>query len=161
LKGDMVLDREKAELRYLGRRHAAVDAQSLCDYLDSLVGIVVAEVIMSNLETRLGKEDGKRLREINPKATVDELVQELVRGDLLTGIGATKTSLPKDPNDPIKIEIWNPIVKGLRGASKSFLFSYWCGALASLFDHEFEVQAVNYDEKANIMRGNIVRRRIG
>jgi hypothetical protein len=155
----MVLDREKGELRFLGQRHAAVDAQSLCDHLDSLVGIVVAEVIMSNLETRLGKKDGAKLREMNPNATADELVQELVRADLVTGMGLTKASLPKDPNLPIIVETWNPIVKGSRGASKSFLFSWWCGALSSILGSELEVRSVNFDEQANLMKCEIVRRK--
>ena len=38
----MVLDRAKGEFRFFGRRHGAVDAQSLCNHLDSLVGPVVA-----------------------------------------------------------------------------------------------------------------------
>ncbi len=53
-----VWDREKGELRILGRRQTAFDAQALCEYLDSLVGVQVGEVIMSNLESRSGKQDG-------------------------------------------------------------------------------------------------------
>jgi hypothetical protein len=159
LTDDMVFDKEKGELRFLGQRQAAVEAQSLCDHLDSLVGIVVAEVIMNNLETRLGKKDGMRVREMNPKATVDELVQQLAKVDLVTGMGLTKVSLPEDPSLPTIVEISNPIVKGSRGASKSFLFSWWAGALSSILDSELEARTVNYDEQQNTMRCEIVRRK--
>lgn len=154
----MVLDRTKAEYRLFGRRHAAVDAQSLCDHLDSLVGPVVGEVIINNLETRLGKEDGSRLREANPKASVAELVKMLEESDVLSGVGITKTVVLEDPKAPIKIETWNPIVRGEKGAAKSFLFSWWCGALTSILGRELELRTVQYDEKASIMKCEIVLR---
>lgn len=154
----MVLDKTKAELRLLGRRQAAVDAQALCDHLDSLVGSVVGEVIMNNLELWLGREDAARLREAFPRASINELVDKLVEVDLVSGMGMTKTTLNKDPNAPITVEIWNPVARGNKGAAKSFLFSWWCGALTSIFGHELEVKSVDYDEKANLMRCEIVRR---
>ena len=156
---EMVLDREKGEFRLFGRRHGAVDAQSLCDHLDSLVGSVVGEVIMNNLESRLGKEDGARIREAHPNATVDELVGELIEADLLTGMGITKASIPKQLTEPIKLEIWNPIVRGNKGAAKSFLFSWWCGALTSILGRELEMRTVDYDENENLMRCEIAPRR--
>lgn len=154
----MVLDRTKAEFRLFGQRHAAVNAQALCNHLDSLVGPVVGEVIMNNLESRLGKEDAAKLLEANPKATIDELVKKLVEADLITGMGITKTTLPKDPHTPIRVEIWNPIVRGNKGAAKSFLFSYWCGALTSILRRELEVKSVDYDEKAKVMKCEILPR---
>ena len=155
----MVLDRAKAEFRLFGRRHAAIDAQSLCNHLDSLVGPVVAEVIINNLETRLGKEDGARMREANPKASARELTKMLEETDLISGIGITKTVFPEDPNAPIRIETWNPVVKGDKGAAKSFLFSWWCGVLTAILGKELEVKTVQYDEKANLMKCEIVPRR--
>ena len=155
----MVLDRAKGEFRFFGRRHAAVDAQSLCNHLDSLVGPVVGEVIMNNLETRLGKEDGARMREANPKASVGELIKMLEETDLITGMGITKTVVPEDSNAPIMIETWNAVVKGDRGAAKSFLFSWWCGVLTAILGKELEVKTVQYDEKANLMKCEIVPRR--
>ena len=155
----MVLDRAKGEFHLFGRRHAAVDAQSLCNHLDSLVGPVVGEVIMNNLETRLGKEDGARMRKANPKALVGELIKMLEETDLITGMGITKTVVPEDPNAPIRIETWNAVVKGEKGAAKSFLFSWWCGVLTSILGKELEVKTVQYDEKANMMKCEIVPRR--
>ena len=155
----MALDRTKAEFRLFGRRHAAVDAQSLCNHLDSLVGPVVGEVIMNNLETRLGKEDGARLREANPKASVGELIKMLEETDLITGMGITKTVVTEDLIAPIRIEIWNAVAKGEKGAAKSFLFSWWCGVLTSILGKALEVKAVQYDEKANMMKCEIVPRR--
>lgn len=155
----MVLDRAKAEFRLFGRRHAAVDAQSLCNHLDSLVGPVVGEVIMNNLETRLGKEDGARMRESNPKASVGELIKMLEESDLISGMGITKAVIPEDTNASIRIEIWNPVAKGEKGAAKSFLFSWWSGVLTSILGKELEVKTVQYDEKANLMKCEIVPRR--
>ena len=148
----MVLDKTKAEFRLLGQRQALVDVKSLCDHLDSLVGPVVSEVRMNNLETRLGKEDATRLRKTNPKATVNELVAKLEEADLITGMGITKVTLPKQPEAQIKLEIWNPIVRGNSGAAKSFLFSWWSGALTSVLGRELDIKTVDYDEKANVLR---------
>jgi hypothetical protein len=154
----MVLDRAKAEFRLFGQRHAAVNAQALCDHLDSLVGPMVGEVIMNNLESRLGKEDAAKLLEENPKATVDELVKKLVEADLITGMGITKTTIPEDPDAPIRVEIWNPIVRGNKGAAKSFLFSYWSGALSLILRRQLEVKTVDFDEKRKVMKCEIVPR---
>lgn len=152
---ESVLDKTKAEFKLFGRRQALVDVQSLCDHLDSLVGPVVGEVIMNNLESRLGKEDGTRLREANPRATVDELVAKLEETDLITGMGITKATVPKDPEAQITLEVWNPIVTGSSGAAKSFLFSWWCGALTSILGRELDIKTVDYDEKANLLRCEI------
>lgn len=146
------LEKVKDEFRLFGRRQALVDVQSLCDHLDSLVGPVVGEVIMNNLESRLGKEDTTRLREASPKATVDELLAKLVEADLVTGMGVTKVNVPKDPTALIKVEIRNPIVRGNSGAAKSFLFSYWCGALSLVLGRDLDVKTVDYDKEADVMR---------
>jgi len=156
----MVLDRTKAELRLFGRRHSAIDPQSLCSHLDLLVGTVVGEVIVNSLETRLGREDGAWMRQTHPQASVRDLIDELIEGDLVSGIGITKVVLPGDPKEPIRIEIWNPVVKGEKGSAKSFLFSWWCGALMSILGRELEVRAVQYDEKANTIRCEITPRQI-
>lgn len=160
MNDELVLDRAKAELHLFGRRHAAVDVQSLCSHLDSLVGTIVGEVIMNNLETRLGREDGAWMRQTNPKASVRELVDMLIDSDLKTGMGITKVAIPEDLKAPIKIEVWNPIVKAEKGAAKSFLFSWWCGALMALLDKDLEIKAVQNDQKANIMRCEITPRQI-
>ena len=152
LTDQVAVEKVKDEFRLFGRRQALVDVQSLCDHLDSLVGPVVGEVIMNNLESRLGKEDTTRLREANPKATVDELVTKLVEADLLAGMGVTKVDVPKDPTAQIKLEIRNPIVRGNSGAAKAFLFSYWCGALSLILGRDLDVKTVDYDEKADVMR---------
>lgn len=157
---EMVLDRAKAELHLFGRRHAAIDPQSLCSHLDALVGTVVGEVMINSLETRLGREDGEWMRKAHPGASIRELVDELTEGDRVSGMGITKVALSDDPKDPIRIEIWNPVVKGEKGAAKSFLFSWWCGALTAILGRELEVKSVQYDEKANTMRCEITPRQI-
>jgi hypothetical protein len=155
LTNEIVLNKAKAEFKLFGQRQALVDVKSLCDHLDSLVGPVVGEVIMSNLETRLGKEDGARLRTANPSATIEELVAKLEETDLITGMGITKVTLSKDPGTQIKVEISNPIVRANSGAAKSFLFSWWCGVLTSLLGRELDIKTVDYDEKANVLRCEI------
>ena len=160
LTDQVAVEKVKDEFRLFGRRQALIDVQSLCDHLDSLVGPVVGEVIMNNLESRLGKEDTTRLREANPKATVDELVTKLVEADLLAGMGVTKVDVPKDPTAQIKLEIRNPIVRGNSGAAKAFLFSYWCGALSLILGRDLDVKTVDYDKEADVMRCELGARAI-
>jgi hypothetical protein len=155
---DLVWDKEKGELRILGRRQTAMTPQTLCNHLDSLVGIKVAEVIVSNLEYRSGKDETEMFRKEKPQATLSEMVDLLVRYDSLTGVGITKVTLPKNDQDHIIVQISNPSVKGTVGAAKAFLFSYWCGALTTLLNRNLEIEDVAYDEKKNVMTCKIVLR---
>lgn len=153
-----VWDREKGELRILGRRNTAIEAQALCDHLDSLVGVQVGEVIMNNLESRLGKQDGNLLRKEKPELTIDELIKLCEKWDRMAGVGATKATIPQNPTNPILLEISNPSVKGNQGAAKAFLFSWWAGMLTSLLGKNFEYKNVVYDQEKNIMKCEIVPR---
>lgn len=155
---DAVWDTEKGELRILGQRHVAIDAQTLCSHLDSLVGTQVAEVIMHNLEFRTGKLDAARLKASKPNAPLPELIEHLSKSDRLSGAGVTKVTLPDAPEDSIRCEVSNPGVKGVTGASKAFIFSWWAGALTALVDKEFDVKNVAYDERNNVLSGVIARR---
>ena len=156
-----VWDREKGELRILGRRNTAIDAQALCDYLDSLVGSQVAEVIMHNLESRTGKQDGDWIRKEKPELTTNELIRFGEEWDRVSGVGATQVTLPEDKTGPIVLEISNPSVKGTQGAAKAFLFSWWAGMLTSLLGKNFEYKNVLYDREKNIMKCEIVPRETG
>ena len=153
MSGDAVS--ENGELRILGTRFTAVDAQSLCNHLDSLVGVKVGEVIMHNLEFRLGKLDAARLMAEKPRATLSDLIEHLRRLDRLTGVGVTTVTLPANPNEPVGVEVANPSVTGTEGAAKSFIFSYWAGALTALLDKEFDVKDVVYDTEKNLMKGRM------
>jgi len=113
---------------------------------------------MNNLEFRLGTEDAERLRQALPGATIEELVGKLEEVDLISGMGITKTKISNDQGVPITVEIWNPVARGNKGAAKSFLFSWWCGALTTILDREMEMRNVEYDEKANLMKCEIFRR---
>jgi len=155
---DAVWVKEKGELRILGQRHTAIDAQTLCDHLDSLTGAQVAEVIMHNLEFRLGKLDAARLKAEKPQATVRELLDDLAKADCLSGLGITTVTLHENPQTSIDIEIANPSVKANAGAAKAFAFSWWAGALTALLDSEMEAKNVFYDEKMNLIRSQITRR---
>jgi hypothetical protein len=157
---DLSWDKAKGELRLYGHRYTIVDAQALCDHLDSLVGPVVAEVIMNNLESRLGKRDAERAREEKPDGKTSEFIDLMVESDRLQGVGLTEVTLPESQPGPIRIEIANPSVKGTTGAAKAFLFSWWSGALSVLLGKEFEVKNAQYDEKQNIMACEIIPRAI-
>lgn len=155
---DPVWDKAKGELRIWGRRHTAVDAQALCEHLDSLVGEKVAETIMHNLESRLGKEDVRRTREERPQASVSEVLDLLIKSDLLSGAGVTKVVLPENETGDISLEVANPSVRGSSGAAKAFLFSWWSGALTALLGRDLDVADVAYDEGKNLLRGRLVQR---
>jgi len=159
LSGDASWDKEKGEIRISGERHVAIEAQSLCDFLDSLVGVQVAEVIMHSLEYRLGKAEGKRFMEKNPQATLNQLIEHFANADRLSGMGLTKTTWTAHP-EALLVEVTNPATSGLVGASKSFIFSWWAGALSSHAGKEFDVNGVAYDEQKNIARGTLVERKL-
>jgi hypothetical protein len=158
LSEDVVWDAEKGDLRVLGKRCTAIDVQSLCDYLNTLVGIQVAEVIMHNLEFRLGKLDAATLKAKKPGLGLDKLIEELIRSDQLSGLGITKVRFDETSSMSADIEVINPSVKGTTGAGKSFVFSYWAGALTALLDKEFDVRNVEYDQQKDVMKASIVQR---
>ena len=113
---------------------------------------------MHNLEFRLGKLDAANLRAEKPQTPLSQLVEHLSKVDRLSGVGITKVMLHESPEDSIQIEVTNPSVKGMTGAAKAFIFSWWAGALTSLLDKEFDVKNVVYDEEKNVLKGQIVAR---
>lgn len=155
---DAVWDREKGELRIFGLRHVAIDAQTLCGYLDSVVGVKVGEVIMHNIEFRLGKTDTAKVRAERPQSSLTELLEHLTNSDRLSGAGITKVTMPENPQNPIIVEIANPAVKGTEGAAKEFLVAWWAGAVSALYGKDFDVKNVAYDEGRNVLTGVIAAR---
>ena len=152
-------DTEKGVLRIGGQRHTAVDAQTLCDNLDTLVGPKVAEVIMHNLEFHLGKMDATRFRNEKPQATLQELVEHLAKTDRLSGLGITNvTFLENEKIDPIRIEIANPSVKGSAGAAKGFAFSWWAGVMTKLLDKQMEPNDIFYDKEKDVISCRLIPR---
>ena len=151
-------DREKGELRILGHRNAAVDVRALCEYLDSLVGVQVGEVIMKNLETRLGREDGVWLRKENPQLSPNELINIITEWDRMAGIGATRATFIENPASSMLLEVANPIVKATQGAARAFLFGWWAGLLSSILGRDFEYTNVVYDPAKDSMRCEFVPR---
>lgn len=83
----------------------------------------------------------------------------LEEADIIAGMGITKTTV-ESASDSVRIEVWNPVVRGDKGAAKSFLFSWWCGALSSILGKELEVRSVQHDEKANLMKCEIATRKL-
>jgi hypothetical protein len=153
---DIVWDEVKGELRIVGKRHVALDAEALCKHLDALVGQPVAEVIMKNHEFRLGKEDAEKHRRERPNASLEEMIENLKKSDLLSGIGVTKYIV--QPDKSVMVEVWNPCVKEPAGASKSLLFGYWSGMFSYFFGKEYEASDVHFNESKNILSGRLIPR---
>lgn len=153
-------DKEKGELVINGRRHTAVDAQALCDHLNSLVGQQVAEVIMDNLEFRLGKLDAEYIRKERPGASVSEIIDFFALSDSMSGVGITKVTIPPTPStlNPVLLEILNPSVKGGNGAHRAFLVSWWRGALGALFGRDLQILNLNYDQERNQLKASLTWR---
>jgi len=155
---ELVWDKAKGELRVLGRRQMTITPQDLCSYLDSLVGVQVAEVIINNLEFRGGKQEAETFRKERPGSSPNDIINVLIRYDSLTGVGVTKVVIPDQPDKPIRLEIENPCVKGTIGAAKAFLFSWWSGALSALLGKDYEAKNVTFDQAANTMKCDILPR---
>ena len=149
-------NREKGELTILGRRHTAFDVQPFCNYMDELVGAKVAEVMMKNLQSRLGKEDGAWLKKDHPNANLSELINLASEWDRLAGYGATEASLIEI--DSVSLTVSNPAIKGTKGAAKAFLFAWWAGMISSLIGKDYDYSNVTYDETANTMKCKIAPR---
>ena len=152
------MDADRGEIRVFGKRHVAIDAQSLCEFLDSLVGTQVGEVIMHSLEYHLGRTEAERFKEENPQATLNDLIERFVEADRLSGVGLTKVSMSSNPQHLALIEVANPGTKGSTGATKSFVFSWWAGVLSSQLGKELDVNEVWYEKEGNIARGRLVER---
>jgi len=151
-------DRQKGELRILGHRNAAVDVRALCEYLDSLVGSQVGEVIMKNLETRLGKEDGLWLRKDKPQLHPHELIDIIKEWDRMAGIGTTQATLIGEEPSSILLEVTNPIIKTNQGTGRAFLFGWWAGLLSSILGKDFEYTNIVYDSTKDTMKCSLVPR---
>jgi len=147
-----VWDEAKGELRILGKRYAAIDVESLCQHLEALVGVQVAEVIIDNHETRLGRQDAARVRQEKPQATLSEIVSHIEKSDRLSGMGITTVTFPETSDKAITVEMSNPVVKATVGAAKSFMFSYWKGVLSVLLGKEFDMNNVIYDETKSLLK---------
>ena len=158
MKETVTFDGAKGELKVIGHRHLAMNAEALSRHLDALVGVQVAEVIMDNHENRLGKEDVAKIREERPQASIREIIDLFLETESLSGIGVARITLSDNPADPIILEISNPIVIGTSGASKALMFSYWAGALSALLSRELEVRDVLYDQDLKVLRCQIAER---
>lgn len=155
-----IWNREKGRLSILGHRHVAIDAQALCDHLDSLLGSQVAEVVMNNHEFRLGKEDTERVRREKLQASIQEIIDQFLEANLVSGVGVVKVKLLPDLPNPTeaRVEVSDPCVKGTKGASKAFISSYWCGVLSTLLGEQFEATNATYSEDKNMLTYQIARR---
>jgi hypothetical protein len=151
-----VVDEANSEVRIFNRRHVAMDAEALCRHLETLTGAQVAEVIIGNHESQLGKEDAEEIRKQRPHATIQELLTILAELGSLSWFGVTTAKLAEGASDGVDLEVSNPAVKGTAGAAKALMFSHWCGALAYFLGKEFEATNVTYDERQNLLKCRIV-----
>lgn len=124
--------------------------------MDELVGAKVAEVMMKNLQSRLGKEDGAWLKKDHPNANLSELINLASEWDRLAGYGATEASLIEI--DSVSLTVSNPAIKGTKGAAKAFLFAWWAGMISSFMANDCDYSNVTYDETANTMKCKIAPR---
>jgi hypothetical protein len=132
--------------------------QQFCDFTDVLVGAKVGEVMMKNLQARLGREDGAWLRKQNPQASLDELIRIASEWGLMAGFGATQATLGAPGPNSVTLSVSNPAVKGSKGAAKAFLFAWWAGMITSFLRKAFDYENVVYDEAANTMKCEVVPR---
>lgn len=153
---DIVIDRAKGELRILGKKLVAVDAEALCRHLDTLVGLPVAEVIIRNHELRLGKEDAERYRKENPNASLEQILDRVKTSDRLSGFGLTEFTVK--PDKSILVEIGNPCVKETTGAGSALLFGYCCGLFSYFFGKEYDAVNVRFNEPKNVLSARLIPR---
>jgi len=153
----LTFDEKNGEIRILGRRLAAIDIADLCRHMDTLVGVRVGETIMSSHLRQSGQEDVAKVRELHPQATPREILDVLIDGDLVQGIGVTKIDFTENMPRSVAFAILNPIVHATEGSALSFVLSYWEGALGSVFNMSFQGRDVSYDSKINVLHCNFVR----
>ena len=110
------------------------------------------------IQYQLGKEDCQRIRQARPQASAIAIIDELIRSELVSGVGTAKVSLPESGTEPIYMELSDPCVKTTRGAGRSFEFAYWAGALAQLFGRELDFKDVTYDPESNVKKCRLVPR---
>jgi hypothetical protein len=155
---ELVLVEEKGELLVHGRRRIAIEAEAFIEYLNGLCGTRVAEVVCANIQYQTGKQDCQRVRLARPQASAIAIIDELIRSDLVSGVGIVKVNLPESSADPVFIEISNPCLKTTLGAGRSFDFAYWAGALGLLFGRGLDVKDVIYDSESNVKKCHLVPR---
>lgn len=145
-------------MRLMGLRQMVMNIDTLCSHLDTLVGSQVAEVIMKNLELQEGKEEAERFLRNHPDAKPEKFVELMKRYDALSGVGITSVKFSENQDGRIFIEILNPYIKRTTGASKSLLFSWWCGGLSAILHQELDLETITYDASSDILRCTIAPR---
>jgi hypothetical protein len=96
----LTYDEAKGELRIDGRRYAAIQVQEMCQHLDSLLGLRLAETAMNNHERRLGAEDAERIRELNPGPKIEDVIGVLIEDDKNAGFGLPKVTITESREQP-------------------------------------------------------------
>jgi hypothetical protein len=148
----LTYDESRGELRIEGgHRQAAIDVTRLCQHLDTLVGLKVAETIMDSHERRLGREDAERIRNMNPSGKVEDMIRALIEEERSVGLGVVQISLPESAAEPMKFEVINPIMNADAGAGKAVVLSYWSAALSLFLGKELEATSVYYDSVKNAL----------
>ena len=142
-------EKETGVLKILGQRRLAIDAQTLCDHLDLLVGSKVAEVIISNTAFAIGKEDVSRILRTKPDATVIEIVEFFMQEQRLSGVGTCKVNFRSEKS--VELEIANPVLKPTSGSARAMLVSRWCGALSEVLNEKMIADRVEYDEVMGVL----------
>ena len=149
-------DEANAEILVFGKRCVTIDLEGLCKHLDNLVGERVAATIVGNHCRQTGREHVTDLREAlkgNPTPpTFDEIIEELVEGDILNGYGVVKLKMRDDERVPVEFEMRNPIIKASTGTTVRFLLSYWLGAIGAVLNKTLDATDVTYDPNSEVLK---------
>jgi len=149
-------DEANAEILVFGKRCVTIDLEGLCKHLDKLVGERIAATIVNNHCRQTGKEHVTDLLEAlrgNPAPlTFDEIVEELIEGDILNGYGVVKLKMRDDERVPVEFEMRNPIIKASTGTTVRFLLSYWLGAIGAMLNKTLDTTNVTYDPNTDALR---------
>ena len=149
-------DDANAEILVFGKRCVTIDLEGLCKHLDMLVGERVAAAIVGNHCRQTGMEHVTELREAlkgePAPPTFDEIIEELIEGDILSGYGVVRLKIRENETIPVEFEMRNPIVKASTGTAVRFLLSYWLGAIGALLNKTLDTTNVTYDPNTDVLK---------
>lgn len=149
---DSNFDEAKGEIRVHGRRFTTIDLVELCRHLDSLVGEKIAAVIAETHGRETGKDDLTNIRENNPNATFEKIIEALIAGGVRGGHGIAKLTTSEDETTPISLEILNPVVQASTGTCLKLVLAYWEEALSELLGKTLDKTGVSYEASKNILK---------
>lgn len=117
-----------------------------------LVGESVAAAIVGSYGRWSGQLDLTLLRESDPNATFEKIIEAFELSDRYGGYGVTKLRRCEDQTSPFELEMRNPIFQASTGTGVKFILAYWIGALGGMIGKTLDVSHANYDASENVLR---------